>query len=150
MSHIDAGQRLTAYKVMSELIKEQDYNDRHEVHAAMQAFKTRQANVELPDGTEVATIHMTGGKPVARVVDERAYTDWVRRHAPEEIVERVRASYTSGLLNRIEATGEIPDGVEIGTKDSYLTVRPTKDARKQVLDAIRSGAINPLALPAAE
>lgn len=106
----------------------------------------------LPDGREGATISISAGKAAKlEVVDERAFTDWVREFRPGAIVtvESVRDSDRDQILKvfteTFEETGELPPGVMLGNPgEPYVMVKQSKAQAQAVVEAWRAGA---LALP---
>lgn len=112
----------------------------------------------LPDGTKVATISRSTPKTAAMVVDDKAFLEWVRNHAPSEIstrlVTEVRPAYEAALLAEMTAAGtaEIADketgvveevpGVEIRpTRSSSHSIRPTTGGREAIAKAWRDGQL---------
>jgi hypothetical protein len=58
---------------------------------------------------KLGTVFMTNPEPKAIVTDRDAFTKWVAKNKPTEIVEAVRASYETALLNDLTAKGEVVD-----------------------------------------
>lgn len=145
-----AAQRLAALTVVDGIVKVQKATARAALLAALVEQGIERVRVQLPGGTPLATVGLTAGRRAVRVVDERAFLDWVRLNAPTEIVEQVRGSYRAALLKTIEATGEIPDGVELSEGAPYPTVRLADGATAAVIEALRSGVVDVLSLPAVE
>lgn len=126
----------------------------------------------LPDGTKVGSASLSVGETAAQIVDDEAFTAWVRKAYPSEavvrIVKSVRATFTARLLAEMTAagaarivdadTGEVHDvpGVEIKPSrkrtHSMTFLRKTKtrpvDGRELVAAAWRSGQLAPIVLPA--
>lgn len=126
----------------------------------------------LPDGTKVGSASLSIGETAAQIVDDEAFTAWVRETYPSEavvrIVKSVRAQFTARLLDEMTAagaaqivdpeTGEMHDvpGVEIKPArkrtHSVNFLRKTKarpvDGRELVAAAWRSGALASIVLPA--
>lgn len=126
----------------------------------------------LPDGTKVGSASLSVGEKAAQIVDEDAFTAWVRTTYPAEavtrIVKSVQAAFTARLLAEMTAAGaarivdpdtgevhEVP-GVEIRPSrkrtHSMNFLRKTKarpqDGRDLVAAAWRSGQLAPIILPA--
>jgi hypothetical protein len=106
------------------------------------------APIRLPDGDKIGKISLAfrGSESLATVTDEAAFTQWVERTYPTEVVTttRVLGAFQSLLLNRLEddgdgnaidtTSGELVPGVAWATKQqtSYLTTRfdPAKKATR--------------------
>lgn len=97
------------------------------------------------DRTALASFSRVAGKVTAVVADEDAFTAWVEKNYPGEIVKTVRPSAREKFLKDAAAegepvnlaTGEVIPGVEVRTGDPYLVTRPTAAARalmKQTLE----------------
>lgn len=145
-----AARKAAAIKVFENVVAAEKAGARSEAVAQLTALGVRLMDILMPDGTAVGTLSISGGKETAKVVDERAFLAWVKKNAPGEVVETVRDSYRKALLKQIQGSGELPDGVELGQGDPYSTVRLSKGAEAIVLAAMRSGQIEPLALPGGE
>lgn len=136
------------------------------------ATGARQFGAALPDGTKVGTVSLTGGDPEAKIVDEAAFTAWVRQTYPSEsvtrIVKTVQAAFTAKVLDEMTAAGvpqivdtetgevhEVP-GVEIkATRKRSHSVNFTRKSKKcpdggkaLVGEAWRRGELAHLVLPA--
>lgn len=103
----------------------------------------------LPDGRVLGTVTLTDGKTGARVTDEAAFTAWVRKHRPDEIVETVRPSYQKAVLAEakdagapVTRDGELIPGVEIVHGDPYPSVRAVDGAMDAVRDAWSTGQLD--------
>lgn len=64
----------------------------------------RSLDVELPDGTKVATVSLTQPKPSIRV-DEAGFVAWVGKEHPSEIVPSVRDAFRRAVMDRLLAVG---------------------------------------------
>lgn len=138
-------------------------NDRlKEVKATMQealdGAGVTKVEAKLPDGTKVATISRTDPKPAAVVIDDKAFLEFVRRHAPHNITTRlvteIRPAYVTTLLGEMTGAGvaEVADketgvvesvpGVEIrATRAKFHTVRPIDGGRDAIAAAWRDGRL---------
>lgn len=111
-----------------------------QLEKAREETGTRQIYVTLPDGTRVGTIGLTEDIRRAVVTDEKAFTDWVAQHYPEEVkrsfVSEIRPAFQKRIFGEIERrnTTEITDhetgeiltipGIEITTtRQSSHTLR---------------------------
>lgn len=125
---------------------------------------TRQVAASLPNGTDIATVSIKGGTAEAKVVDEEAFTAWVREEFPTEIERRfvtnVRAQFIKKILAELTAAGgtDWPDpengvihtvpGVEITPSRARThAVRFTSTGRQDVMAAWRNGLLAGTALP---
>lgn len=119
-----------------------------------------EAREEFAQGTAptwrmaLGTVTLPVSKPTVRVSDEAAWTKFVKRVAPSEIVESVRPASAKALLGKVQvdedllvwpATGEVVQGVTLspGGEAKSLTIRPDPAAAaaaaveaKALLDAI--------------
>jgi hypothetical protein len=126
----------------------------------------------LPDGVKVGSVSVTGGEAEAKIVDEEAFTDWVRETYPSEavtqIVRSVRATFTAQILAEMTAarvarivdkgTGEMHDVPGVAIKPSRarshrLTfARKSKaqplDGRDLIAQSWRTGDLASIVLPA--
>lgn len=102
------------------------------VTAAEKAAKAEAADVLDPgdrknavtdDGASVGTITYAQPSDALRVVDESAFLAWVKQNRPSAVVESVRESDKTSILTAAQATGELPDGVDLVTRAGYITVR---------------------------
>lgn len=81
------------------------------------------------NGKDIGTISVTQPEPkeTAVVADPSRFLAWVKANKPEAVVEAVADWFkdSSNLLAIIEATGEVPDGVEVEVKERapYVSVR---------------------------
>lgn len=142
-----AARRLAALKVFEDAVKEEKAGTRTAVLDQLLELGVERLGIKMPDGTPLGTVRVSGGKEAARVVDEQAFMGWVRKNAPQELVEIVRDSYRKAVLKAVLSGGEVPDGVELAQGEPYTTVTLTAGAADVVLAAVRSGVIQPLALP---
>lgn len=86
---------------------------------------------------DLATISIVSDRQVWQVVDEKKFVEWVKKNRPTAIVESVRKSDQDDLLAKIEKTGEVPDGVELGTATGYVSVKQTDEQKERLLTAVR-------------
>lgn len=131
-----------------------------------------QATSALPVGTRLPV--MVGGEHIgwlsipqprttATVADPAKFLAWAREHAPTEIVEAVRESFTRNVLESVKArggwldkaTGEVVEvpGVTVSQGDPYPKVDLADGAGDAIGKAWRAGQIDlgqMLALPPAE
>lgn len=105
------------------------------------------------DRTALASFTKVPGKVTAVVTDEAAFTAWVEKNYPAEIVKTVRPSAREKFLKDAAAegepvntaTGEVIPGVEIHEGDPYLTTRPTAAARALMKQTLAGSSLLELA-----
>ena len=93
--------------------------------------------------TKIGTVTLTDPKPTWRVVDRDAWFLWVKANHPDEIVttEAVRSSFETALLGRIQASGEIPDGVDLVEVAVALQVKPDVDAAQVIAAELAANGV---------
>jgi hypothetical protein len=167
MSLKDAATRAAVLATLHEAIGDQLKAAKAELQVGLKAAKqetgTRQIGATLPDGTEVAKISLVTPDPAATVIDDEAFTAWVRQHHPDHITRRfvteVRPAFVKSLLAEMTAAGaprwcdqetgevhEVP-GVQLQPRAAYHRTTFSKDGRDLVADAWRSGKLTGFALP---
>lgn len=116
---------------------------------------SKSLDVTLPDGTKVASISLTEGKPTPEIVDRQAYLAWAQQQHPDmvEHVTRVREAYEKKLMEHAKKTGD-PVDPDTGEFIPGMRVRPAPDEPKSfsvnkldtqaIAQAWRSGQIEPL------
>lgn len=96
----------------------------------------------LPDNTKLGKVSKVAGRNSPSVVDEVALVKWVKANHPTEIVETVRDSYRSHLLETAkrhgmavdETTGEVVPGIEMREGRPYIRFTADKNA-SQVIES---------------
>lgn len=128
--------------------------------AAKQAFDdagAASAKAKLPDGTEVASVTLAGGGgKTASVVSEQAFTEWMARNHPEEIVTVVRDNAKRKILDACKAagapvdpaTGEVIPGVEVRDSRPYVSVRFKPGGQDEIVRAWQAGQLQGIELVA--
>ena len=144
--------RVAVLKALVEKVTAVDQQARAELLEAMLDAGAEKATAELPDGAKVSSVSLVGGdKVTARVVDDAAFLAWVKKNRPDEVEEKVRASYRKVVLEDIAKTGEEVPGVELGTSSTYLSNRFKPGGKEAIEAAFTKGALTlpeVLALPA--
>lgn len=95
--------------------------------------------VRLGDG-KLGDVIKASGSRRAKVTDEESFLKWVAEAHPEEIVQSVRASFQSKILNDAKyygqavdvTTGELVPGVELTVGEPYITVRLADGADEKI------------------
>jgi hypothetical protein len=103
----------------------------------------------LDSGAPVGSITYAKGRVTPRVVDERAFTEWVLEQYPDEVVPQVRPAFRDAVLKTTRDAGVpmTPDGtldvpgIELRPGTPYLTAKPNPDAVPLLLDAMRASAL---------
>lgn len=168
MSLKDAAAREAVLKALHDAIGDELKAARAEVQAGLDEAQgsagVRQIAASLPDGTVVAKISLTDPAPAAVIVDQDAFTAWVRDHHEQNIVRRfvteVRPAFVTSLLGELTAagvpqwcdqeSGEVHDvpGVAIrATRSRSHSVRFEKAGRELVAEAWQSGQLTEFAVP---
>lgn len=129
--------RLAVLKVLRDRVNAAFEQARHEAAGMLADGDRITATV---DGQRLGSVTAVAGSLRARVVDDLAFTAWVRKRYPLELVTGVRESFKEAFLRRLAAdaepgdtpadpaTGERVAGVEFATGSGYLRVTPVKDA----------------------
>lgn len=144
-----SARKLAALKVFEDMVRAEKEGTRTATLQQLLEEGIERMNIRMDDEpkTVLGKLTITRGRESVRIIDEKAFIAWVKEHNPGEIVESVRESYRKALLKQVQATGELPDGVELRQGDPFPTVTLAPGATEAVLAAVRSGAIQPLALP---
>lgn len=163
----EAAAREAALKTLLDTVKDAYDDARKVTRAALEAADketgVRQVAVALPGGPDIATVSLSSGEAGAKVVDEEAFTAWVRDHHATELdrkfITTVRQAFADRLLKEVTAigTGEWADengvlqkvpGVEMAPARARThSVRFKKDGRQQVMQALREGQLIAAVLP---
>lgn len=150
----DEGLRLAVLTALRDAIDEEvtalrrDVTDR--MMDARESLGVKAVQVDLPDGTPIASVTLTDGAPKAAVIDELEFIRWVKANAPDEIVDSVRSSYQRALLGRVvmregvavdTVTGEIVSGVGVVSKAPYISMRYKSEGRAAIAAAWRAESL---------
>lgn len=131
--------------------------------AAREETGATRIEASLPDGTVVAKVTLVSPGKVAEVVDEQAFTAWVRDNRPDQIrrqvVTSVYPTFVKALLAQMNAAGvpqwvdqesgvvhEVP-GVRMQPRASFTRTTWEKSGPDAVAAAWQSGALTGLVLP---
>jgi acyl-CoA hydrolase len=144
----DKALRAAVLKALVDLVKDESDQARVELHEALDDTGAASVKVTLPSGEHVATVTLAGGKPTARVTDERAFLSWVQANHPSEVEQRVRDTYRKRLLDHaaqakapVDENGEVVPGVEITTGTAYVSQRFATGGRDAIASAWRAGEL---------
>lgn len=149
LSQREIAQRLLALRVVMDRIKAEDARLRK---IAKEQMRSGDRVTGYLDESADPLGFVTLSKPVETptIVDERAFTEWVKALAPTEIVTSVRESFTKVLLEEVKSHGGwiSPDGellavegVEVVKSSPRLSVLPTAEADQLIADALSAGRL---------
>lgn len=136
-----------AAKLFADEIKAQGDAAKAELLDAMAAAGAERIRVTDEDGTDLGPVSLGAGRTSAAVVDEAAFVKWVADTYPDAIVQAVSADMRLRLLNAAKKagepvdveTGEVIPGVEITQGASYVSARPSAEAKER-MRALLSGS----------
>lgn len=146
-----AAQRITALRVLEGVLKEQTDAAKAAARDAMDAVGAERVRVVDAAGTNLGAVSLATGRTTARVVDERALLEWVRRNHPSEVVETVRPAFLQVLKDSAVAKaeagdptavgpdGEVLPGMEVVSAQPYVTVRATPEAKERMRSLLDAG-----------
>jgi hypothetical protein len=148
---IQAAIRVAALKALRDKVSDAYNQARADAVAALSPGDRLHA--ALPDGSDIGTVSVGGGKTTAKVTNPLDLLEWVKVNAPDEVetVARVRESYVGALLARCEnvdgaamhaKTGELLPGVRFETGEPYARVTQTHDQVEAFVAAWRRREIN--------
>jgi hypothetical protein len=145
-----AAVRVAALKALYDKVREAYNAARSDALGALSPGDRLHA--ALPDGADIGTVAVVGGRTSAKVTNPAALLEWVTVNAPDEVehVARVRESYVGALLSRCEnvdgaamhaKTGELLPGVRFETGDPYTRVTQTEEQLKTFTTALWAGEL---------
>lgn len=144
---------VTASKLVADEIKARGDEAKSELMEIFEATGADRVTVTDDDGTKLATVSKGAGRTSASVVDETAFLSWVKGTYPEAIVETVDAEWKARLLKLMKDagdpvdpnTGEVVPGAAVTTGASYVSARPTPEAKAKMRDLLASSGLLELA-----
>lgn len=133
----DRARVVLAAKLVTDHVKQLSDADRKELFDALSAADSTGMTVRTDDGVELGTISHVSAKPVAKLVDEKAFTKWVKANRPDQIREVVDKPYKDALLKAATKegvavdteTGEVIPGIELQESTGYISVRENEAGR---------------------
>lgn len=139
-----AARTAMAAKLIADVVKIEHDPVKSDLLTSMLDADVERVGVVDDDGAKLGAVSVGQRKPAAKVVDSVAFTAWVAREYPGEMVQSVRDSFAAKLLAGATAanepvdaaTGVVMPGVEIVAGEPYLTVRPTAEAKDRMRDTI--------------
>lgn len=153
---------VAALKVIAEVVKTQQGDEKAAFLKALQDLGVKgTVEAKLPDGTQIGSVTMCAGRSSAKVTDRAAFTKWVEENHPDQVTKPiltlVRPAFEMAVLKAakdakapVDQNGEVVPGISVDEGEPYLTTTLADGAAQVVLSAIKSGTIQPLALPAGE
>jgi hypothetical protein len=144
---------VVALRVLADRVKDRTAEVKAELQAQLDVGDRK--NAQLPNGDSVGAITYTRGRSGARVVDEKAFTEWVTANYPDELVTTVRSSFRDAVLANaktagapVDSNGEYVPGVGLYQSEPYLSAKPLPGAAGVILSAVRLDHV--LAIEAAD
>ena len=143
--------RLSAITVIADAAKDAKDRLRDEFAQALNAVGADAAKAAL-NGTEVAKVSLVSPKPSANVMQEQAFTNWVKANWEQEVVESVRESFRKVVLDKVvnnngvavySDTGEVLDFIAFKQRESYVSTRFATGGREVITEAFASGELSP-------
>lgn len=152
MTTRDSATLLLLQQVVSRKIGEQHAQTRT---AALVDFDTVGVrDIGLIGDEPIGSVQLNKGATTARITDPAALLAWVAEHLPEQIeaipaTTRVRSACLTALLAEAKAKGvavskhgEPIPGIDVGTADPTLQVKPSEDAADVIARAFAEGRID--------
>lgn len=145
-------------RLVESAVKDQLNTVRGTLVEQMGSTGVERVRVTDETGANLGTVSWTSGRASVKVVDQSAFTAWVKRNHPTEIVETVRDSFTKKLFDEIKTKaepgdetpigpdGEVVPGLRVTHGNPYPSCKPTDEARQRMEGLLA----DVLALPAAE
>jgi hypothetical protein len=165
----DAAARAAYMNVITKVVAAEDKGARADLAAAFKAERertgTKSCDATLPGGQGIGSVTFVQPKAAAAVTDAEAFAKWVKAAYPSEVagirlvvdvqpafLKRVLAEVTAAGVSKIvdKETGEIHDvpGVAVQGRAGYVRVTVPDDGEAAVMDALRTGGLAALVLPA--
>lgn len=154
----DLARVVMAAKLVTDHVKDLSDSDRKALFEALEADDTERMTVRTDDGIELGKIVHHRGAEKARLVDETAFTAWVKKTHPDMIREVVDEPYRKKVLKDAEAegvavdgnTGEVIPGIELRESGGYISVRANDAARNLAKAMLLRGGLLQLGQAPAE
>lgn len=139
----DMARVVLAAKLVTDHVKQLADADRKALFDALAAADSTGMTVRTDDGVELGTISHVAEKPVAKLTDEKAFTNWVKQNRPDQIREVVDKPYKDAVLKVATKegvavdteTGEVIPGIELRDARGYISVREN-DAGRNLAKAL--------------
>ena len=150
--------QLSAITLIADAAKEAKDRLRREFAAALDEVGADAAKAVL-EGEEIARVSLIHPKTSVEVLNEKAFTDWVKSNWEYEIIETVRESFRKHILDSVQnvdgkaiypRTGELLDFISFSSRDPYISTRFKDGGRQALLEAFRAGSLSPTEVMADE
>jgi hypothetical protein len=154
MPDVDPALRVAAWKYVYDYVRDQYGYARQLALEAMTPGDRKMART--PEGDAIGSVTVVQNKPSPKVINERAFLEWVKASHPGEVetVERVSDVWRSALLSyclrsgdqAVEPrTGELIPGVAFVVPEPYAKANPPTPAQRETF--ARRWMENRLGLP---
>lgn len=152
----DLARRAMAGKLIADAAAAEARDAKEQLALQMAGTGAERVRVSGDDDVDYGTVVLSRGSTRAQLVDEPAFTAWVAKRYPDQLVMSVQPSFRDRVLasaTRLgdpvdRETGEVIPGVRIVQGDPYVQTRPSKEAGERMRAALAAGGL--LALGAAE
>ena len=136
-----AEDKITALTVLSKRVAE-------ELKAAKAAWQAearpKQRDTGMIGDRMLGTVGLTAGRESIRVTDKAALVAWAQEHRPDLLSydPHIAEDDLKRLIREVEATGDLPDGMDLVTGEPFASVRLERDAARVIEDAVAAGAVS--------
>lgn len=145
----ELARRALAGKALAAAVLAATDGDREQLFELMCATGAEKVRVRGDDRADFGPVSLIPGRKVATVVDEAAFTAWVARQYPGEMVQSVRPAFADKLRAAAvrlgepvdEATGAIIAGLRVEAGAPYLRIVPSGEAKRRAVDLVDSGVL---------
>lgn len=154
MSELQATARtILVLRAVEQVLKAAIADAKGAAGESMRLVGADRVRVVADDGADLGTVTMAAGRRTVQVVDEAAFTRWVQKTYPDEVVPTVRRAFRERLfadaLGRTEPgedivvgpDGEVIPGLVLATGEPYPACRLTADAKQRMRDVLAGGRL---------
>lgn len=135
-----ATREVIASKLIGDFIRQHADAAKSTAHGLMADAGAERVRVVDDAGIDLGTVSTAASRTSTKVLNEQAFTRWVKEHYPTEVELVVRPAFRKRLLDAAASagdpvdlsTGEVIPGVEITAGRPYLVLRPTDAARDRM------------------
>lgn len=110
--------QLAVLRAIEDRLKVVNTSVKDAIRESMEPGAALPAN--LPDGTKLGRVSMAEGRVTTFVESEPEFVGWVRERYPSEVVESVRDSFRTKLLDEAKRTGALPPGIGVKVGNPVL------------------------------
>lgn len=140
----DAANAAMNWKLLAEAVAHEYGTTRTDALLALAGEGVERVRVS-DDNLDFGTVSVVGGGKVARVTDERALFEWVRKNRPDELSQIINPAFVESIKKICEdegvavykPTGEVIPGVELVDGTKTLRISPTRDATEGARRLVR-------------